>query len=455
MSKHLSAQETEQYRSQTMSPEQLLIVDTHIATCRACREKLDDVPRPYTAFTSLQSAFDAFTGPEGQHLSFDQIAAYIDDEIDESDRESLEHHLLLCQMCEAETRDLRLFSQAMDQPAEQYLPSLPGTVQNKPLIFWRSGAARIAAAAVVILAISIALLISIRRTATLQSQVSELQQTRERLEADITGLTEENQSIRRDYESNKAALADLQARLDPHRPGAHEVKSERQGAAVVTLNDGGVQITLDANGNLLGLESLPRAWQKEVRVALLKEGVNVPRWLSELKGKPTTLLNGSGVSVAFNLIEPVGKIVESDRPTFRWHPLEGASGYALAVFDSKFNKVAESGPIQSLEWVPPEALRRGTVYSWQVTALKDGKEIVSPRPPASEARFKVLEQATAIELERARERYAGSNLILGILHAQAGLLDRAERDFQALADRNPQSSAARRLLQSVQSIRRR
>jgi hypothetical protein len=455
MSKHLSTLETEQYRRQAMSPAQLLIIDTHIATCRACREKLDDIPRPGTVFTSLQSAFDPYTGPENQHLSFEQIAAYVDDELDESDRESLEHHLLLCQMCEAEARDLRLFSQVMDHPAEQYLPSLPPTGQKKPFIFWRSGAARVAAAAALILAISTSVLISRRQITTLQSLVSELQQTREKLEANVTELKEENQSIRRDYEANKAALSDLQAQLNRYQPDAHATESEEHGATILTLNDGGLQITLDAKGNLLGLESLPRTWQQEVRAALLNEDVKAPRWLSELKGKPITLLNGSGVSVAFDLIGPIGKVVETNRPTFRWHPLEGASGYAVAVFDSKFNKVAESGLIQALEWVPPQALRRGTVYSWQVTALKDGKEIMSPHPPASEAKFRVLEQAIATELERAREQHAGSNLILGVLHAQAGLLDQAERDFQTLADQNPRSFVAKKLLRSVRSLRRR
>ena len=455
MAKHLSAREIERYRRQAMSPAQLLILDAHIATCRACREKLDDVPRPGTVFTSLQSAFDTYTSPESQHPSFEQIAAYVDDELDESDRESLEDHLLLCQMCEAEARDLRLFSQAMDQPAEQYLPSLPPTGQEKPFVFWRSRAVRAAAAAALILAISTALLISRRQVIALQSQVNELQQARERFEANITVLEGENQNLRRDDEANKAALSDLQARLDRYRIAAPAAEPEEQGATAVTLNDGGLQITLGAKGNLVGLESLPRAWQQKVRDALLNKDVKVPRWLAELKGKPTTILNGAGLSVAFDLIEPLGKVVETNRPTFRWRPLEGASGYNVAVFDSGFNKVAESGLIQALEWVPPQALRRGTVYSWQVTALKDGKEVTSPHPPASEAKFKVLEQATATELARAREQHAASNLILGVLHAQAGLLDQAERDFQALADQNPRSLVAKKLLRSVQSLQHR
>lgn len=453
MSKHLSALEAEQYRRQAMPPAQLLALDVHIASCRACRDKLDDLPRPGTALAALQSAFAFETAPESPHLSFEQIAAYVDDELDESDRESLEGHLFLCQICEAEARDLRLFSRVVDQPVEQYLPSLPPAGPSRRVAFWRRGAARAAIAAALMLAIATALLISQRQVTALRSQLSALQQTRERLEADVTKLTEEAQGLRREYEANRAALSDLQARLDRGQPAVPVAGPERQGARAVTLNDGGLRIALDAQGNLLGLESLPRAWQQAVRGALFKQDLQAPRWLAELKGKPTPVLGGAGGLAAFDLIAPLGKVIETNRPTFRWRPLEGASGYTVAVFDPGFNKVAESGQIQALEWAPPQGLRPGTVYSWQVTALKDGKAVTSPRPPAPEAKFRVLEQEAATELALARERQAGSHLVMGVLHARAGLLDQAERDFQTLADRNPQSFVAKRLLQRVRALR--
>lgn len=456
MSKHLSAQDIEQYRRQTISPAQLLIIDAHIASCDLCREQLDDAPLPDTAFTYLQSAFDSYPSPESHHLSFEQIAAYVDDELDEADRESLEHHLRLCQMCEAEARDLRMFSQVMDHSSDQYLPSAHATYREKLLLFWRSAAPGIAvAAAMAIIVISIAIVVSRREVATLQSQVRELEQVNQRLETELAESRQQNQKILDEYEANKAALAERQTQINGDQPDTDRMMTDEHGAAVMTISDGALEVTLDAKGNLSGLESLPQTWQQEMKAALLNQNVKAPRGLLELKGKPVTLLNGSEVSVSFNLIAPVGKVVESDRPTFRWHALEGASNYTVAVFDSKFNQVATSGPVQSSEWTLPHSLRRGAVYWWQVTALKDGKEIISPRPPAYEAKFKVLEQAAAARLDYARKQYANSNLVLGVLYAQAGLLDQAERNFQALADRNPRSIAAKKLLQSIQALQRR
>jgi hypothetical protein len=92
---------------------------------------------------------------------------------------------------------------------------------------------------------------------------------------------------------------------------------------------------------------------------------------------------------------------------------------------------------------------------WQVTAVKDGKEIISPTAPAPEARFKVLEKAKADELTVVERVGPGSHLARGTLYARAGLLDDAERELRALLAANPKSSTARKLLQSLQAIRRR
>lgn len=92
------------------------------------------------------------------------------------------------------------------------------------------------------------------------------------------------------------------------------------------------------------------------------------------------------------------------------------------------------------------------IYSWQVKAMKDGREVVVPEPPASEAKFKVLEQVKAEELARARRQFAGSHLTLGLLYAQAGMQDKAAQELQALVDANQSSSLARKLLRSAKTL---
>lgn len=87
--------------------------------------------------------------------------------------------------------------------------------------------------------------------------------------------------------------------------------------------------------------------------------------------------------------------------------------------------------------------------------MKDGQEITSPRPPAPQAKFRILDQAKANELAKAKRAYGSSHLTLGLLYTEAGLLKEAEAELRALRRANPDSEVARNLLRQVQTLRTR
>jgi hypothetical protein len=146
-------------------------------------------------------------------------------------------------------------------------------------------------------------------------------------------------------------------------------------------------------------------------------------------------------------------VVLSNQPTFRWSILEGASAYVVEVYDDQFKLVASSPELTNRAWRVSQSLARGKVYSWQVKAIKEGQEVTSPRPPAPQAKFRVLDQAKANEIARAKRDFASSHLTLGLLYADAGLLREAEQEFRSLRRANPDSDVARNLLRQVQSLR--
>lgn len=223
---------------------------------------------------------------------------------------------------------------------------------------------------------------------------------------------------------------------------------------VLALRDGERLVTLDERGGHGGLSELPRPWREAVRAALVAGRVKRPGVLDEVGGQAGTLLGSLQEGLPVALVGPVGVVVESERPQFRWRALEGASTYRVAVYDERFRRVAASGPLSGTTWTPPQALGRGRTYAWQLTALRDGREILSPAPPAPEAKFRVLERAAADELSRARREQPGAHLTLGVLYARAGLGEEAEREFRALLEANPRSAVARSLLRSVEGWRR-
>ena len=117
----------------------------------------------------------------------------------------------------------------------------------------------------------------------------------------------------------------------------------------------------------------------------------------------------------------------------------------VEVYDDQFKLVASSPQLTNQSWTATP-LPRGKVYSWQVKAIKDGQEITSPRPPAPQAKFRVLDQRKRMNSREAKRAYGSSHLTLGLLYADAGLLKEAEQEFRSLRRANPNSDLARKPL---------
>jgi hypothetical protein len=267
----------------------------------------------------------------------------------------------------------------------------------------------------------------------------------QKLRAGVSSLESQNGELRtqlRALDGLKAELAELR-------------KLESSGSEVefaVALKDAGAVVGLDKQGALVGLRGLSPVQQTLVKTALTSGRLKMPRWFADIAGSDGALMGGAERE-SFRLTSPVGTATRTDRPAFHWTPLPGATSYRITVSDSNFKTVAGSESISGTEWIPSHPLKRGVIYSWEVTAIKDGKEITAPAPPAPEASFRVLDSANLTELEEASRENGDSHLLLGILYANAGLLDDAEREFQLLANANPDSSVPGRLRTSLKLLR--
>ena len=194
------------------------------------------------------------------------------------------------------------------------------------------------------------------------------------------------------------------------------------------LNDGEGVLTLDQEGKLSGADELPPVYQGLLKTALTTRRVEKSSQLIGLARPPSSLMSSNNQKGEFSVIEPIGNVLLTDHPTFRWSKMEGATAYLVEVYDSKFKLVAASPQLSNNLWATPQSLARGQVYAWQVKAIKNGEEVVSPRPPAPPAKFRILDQAKANEVVKARRAYASSHLTLGLLYAEAGLLSESNRN---------------------------
>ncbi len=420
MTEHLLSAQIENYQRQKLTPAELLGVDDHLAECAECRRLVESALSNDAMALYAELAAEAAIGP---HLAFEQGAAYVDGLLTGEQRRMIEDHLASCARCAPFTDDLRAFrNEIAPELDREYRPQ--GMAEGAaPPAGWRD---RIVAA----------LPAPFFKIPLLGYAAPAL------LLLAVAG-----------WWAWRATSKQTPPQIVHTSPMPAPSPTPEIAPVLVKLNDGGSSLMLDAEGRLASVGGWPPVYQQLAKDALSNQRVERSPLLAGLSRPGSSLMGGDDEGRRFAVIEPAGKVVLTDRPTFRWSRLDGATGYVVEVYDAQFNPAASSPVLTSASWTPP-LLARGQVYSWQVKAIRDGQEFIAPRPPAPQAKFRILDQATAAEIARARRDYASSHLLLGLLYARAGLLAEAEQEFRALQKANPDSAVALRLLATVQASRR-
>jgi hypothetical protein len=427
LSDHISTQLLEGYGRRRLGVAELLALDDHLSTCPACRERWRRANPRVEALQALQTSLEVADKTEPTHLSSERLAIYAAGGFDEIDRELAESHFEVCPQCAAKAQGLRART-ARDVEAVGRSSALTGALSAQlmatsgpaplrsrfplsPLALKVAGA--VAMLALLVLAFALWL---------------------------------------RDKKEESAVVVQPSAPA-PSNPNSstHPPFVAPPTPILLALNDGGGTITLDSRGNFAGLDSLAPPDQQRVKAALETREVQISKTIKELRDSAAPTMGGSSGG-ALALLGPVGAVVAGRRPTFRWRPLNGATSYQITITDSAagYREVVSSPQLQGRKWTADRPLERGRVYTWQIIARAGDGEVKSP-----EAKFKVLDPAAAGALAKVNRIYAGRRLALGLLYAEAGLLDDAERELKALVVANPQSPIAKSLLQDLRSKKRR
>lgn len=424
MSQHLSQSDIKNFLDQTLGSTGLLRVDSHLADCEECGEQIAHI-RMSTNMAVL-SPKELFKDDAESHLTYEQLAAYVDREINDVEREIVDVHREVCRDCASQIDDLFDLRNTLQLESESgaMLPTASSSTG------WWTNLTSGSFLKFAVPAFGLVLLGTLVWTVWMSSNGGST------IPDSVVDVTD-TPSVASDV-VNSEVVEDTNSNTETSKP-------------IISLADGGTRIEIDEKGNLTGLNS-PQ-FESRVRSALTTQNIQISSAEKELRARSGVLMGDGQPGVPFALAAPVGKLIESDRPRFNWRPLNGAESYVVAIFDASFNKVTESPKLTQPGWTPAAPLKRGGVYQWQVTAVKDGQEIRSPVRPAPDARFKVLDAAAANDIAAAKRQAGRSHLLLGIAYAGAGLLDEAEREFRALVNQNPGSEIAKRLLQKVRAAR--
>jgi hypothetical protein len=457
VSEHLTRRQIEDYGRHKISVADLLLVSDHLEACEDCSRQVERALQCDATFFALRSGVfgeeaepTSSAAPQNVDVGFpaqgsgisgeremkstsrytpESTAGYVDETLPGEELKLMKDHLTVCDQCDMAVNDLQAFRERVAHDLDrEYLPSpsLP-RIWSRVFEFLPARFMRLPRIGPLFIGSGLAALLLI-----LGSYI--FRQWLER------GEIVKDDVLLRPTPTATPMVSPTAGSVDPPE-------------ALVRLNDGGREITLDRRGSLSGIDHLPPHYRRMVESALTDQRLEKSKLLTGLTRPRKSRVRGRDQQKGeFSIIKPIGTVILTDRPAFLWTRLDGAASYIVEVYDEGFIRQATSLPLSENSWTPAKPLPRGKIYIWMVKAIKDGQEVTSPQPPGPEAKFRILDHALADELIRA-QRNISSHLMLGLLYLQVGLLDEAELEFRKLRDANPKSAIALRLLAEVQGMR--
>lgn len=419
MDTHLSTDEIKSYLTRTLTRNDFDRVGAHVHDCETC----------YHSFLGrLQERFpilidlDELAGLQGWHLEGEELAAYLEGRMDELDFECASLHLDECGSCMEKTTaafEYRLEYPRFKRSARHNKPiawsgNIPGfTSISLPRLQFAT-----AAALIIVLVLTLW---------TLMQSKSQNPRLAGGSPPEIVSPGPPPQQSRAPIQPDPEAHSDIAKTFDAPAPDQMSVTASSQ--------------KRDA-----------RRHEDEFARALIAKNLTMPPVIEMLDRTPSIAVRGKPVSSeTFNLIGPLTTVISNDHPTFRWTALNGAESYIVSVFDRDLHLVRVSDPLTDRQWSIPDRLEAGVVYTWIVTALKDGQEITAPGSPAR-AEFRVLEKSELAEVNSLLTK-ARSHAARGVLYAETGLLDDAEFEFKVHLSKCSSDERVRKLFQKIKSWR--
>jgi hypothetical protein len=415
MDTHLSTEEIRNYLGRKLSQHDFNRASGHVHSCRVCyRDFLAELQERFP----IEIDLDELAGMQGWHLEGEELAAYVEGRMDELNFECASLHLEECSSCMEKTS--AAFEYRLEYPRFSTIPrrKQPSTWSRYVHGFQSIPSPRLQlAAAAVLLCLALFMWVLLQPNSK-NSQLAE------------TPPSETDSANPSPHQPTAPVQPDPGTGSDKR----HNVDNTMPGQLAATEQQGVVR------------------QEEEIERALIAKNLVMPIGIEMLDRTPSITIRGNQASVqSFAIVRPSATAISNDRPTFSWTTLNGATSYTVSVFDADLHLIRTSELLNETHWMMPDHLQPGIVYTWTVTALKNGQEIVAPAPPAR-AEFKILGKPDLHKLNLLVGKTT-SHAARGVLYAEAGLLDDAEQEFRTHLKLQPADRRAEQLLLIARSWR--
>lgn len=125
---HISREQLKRYRDRALMPQELVAVDAHLGQCLECRDEL-------TAMAVItDSTVSAVREALFEHITYEQMDAWVDNQLDQSERELVMAHIGLCAPCARQLRSYESYAPVMS--AAVIAPAQPVVSIGEKLRAW-------------------------------------------------------------------------------------------------------------------------------------------------------------------------------------------------------------------------------------------------------------------------------------------------------------------------------
>ncbi len=420
-------QELERFLQGDLDAERLLALEEHLSACAACRGMLNALPVRVRAAASLGAdLIGASDCPEYAVLS-----ALVEETLGRAEARPLQAHVNLCELCAKDVERIRsIRSQGALRDTVCVRPGTPRRGAAWTWRVWRRAVAGVLAVGAVAVAT-----VALRQPPAppISGPV-----VVERVPAPEPDRVQPGPAVKPTPPEAPvvAAIPDKAKPAQPSPPpllrdGAYQLVKSEGTYAMVRIDGKSTRTPLEARISALINQKITAGRIKPAEPVRVAMNTIVVRNEEGYVPDPT----------APKQISPVGVVVMSDHPTFRWSRVDMAESYRLVVTDKNGNRVFE-GTTDKTGLKLSQPLERGRVYFWRVGARFNRGD---PWANSRAAGLRVISAEDMTTIRAVKSRMSGSHLALAAVYESLGLYADAADEYQAVRRANPGSQLARRI----------
>jgi len=411
MADHLTPQQIQGYRQRALDADERLRVSEHLYACDDCRRLVKSGIAPTALADSLKA--DADESQVDEHLTAEEMAAYVEEKIDAEDRLFVQAHIQGCTACAFQIKELQQFRAILSTyPEEVYAPAVrPGPFQRFLSRLRLSDRRRLLPMLGSMAAGGLAVFLLTRPhpappQPNIARQLAELQMQLEQERAESKHNEVKYLAAQEQAKRTKAELQQQASKL--------QTSQKLYAMANAQLQQQGIK--------------LKQQRLKSLDAPLLPPDVQNESAHLAMRGDAETLN------------KPVATYIREAQPEFSWKPQIGAISYTVTVKDEHDKPIRFFSTGSATSGISPRDLPRGRVLSWSVNAKMPDNDL-SKLLGTEHFRILSATQIKAVDddLTFLKQVHLDTPVMRGKVFLRYHLLDEAERQFKLTAPTDPKA----------------